>query len=87
MNRILLAGIPALLAWAGSVAAQEAYPTRPISLVSPYPPGGAADLTARPLAPALEKVLKQPVIVVNRTGAGGAVGTQIVSVAPADGYT
>jgi tripartite-type tricarboxylate transporter receptor subunit TctC len=55
--------------------------------VSPYPPGGAADLTARPLAPALEKVLKQPVIVVNRTGAGGAVGTQFVSQAPADGYT
>jgi tripartite-type tricarboxylate transporter receptor subunit TctC len=87
MTRILLAGLAAILALAGNVAAQEAFPTRPVTLVSPYPPGGAADLTARPLAPALEKVLKQPVIVVNRTGAGGAVGTQFVSQAPADGYT
>jgi tripartite-type tricarboxylate transporter receptor subunit TctC len=87
MLYIVLAGLPVLLALAGNVAAQESYPTRPVTLVSPYPPGGAADLTARPLAPALEKALKQPVIVVNRTGAGGAVGTQFVSVAPADGYT
>lgn len=55
--------------------------------MSPYPPGGAADLTARPLAPALERVLKQPVVVVNKVGAGGAVGTQYVSVAKPDGYT
>ena len=87
MLRILSAGLVALAWLAGNVAAQEAYPTRPVTLVSPYPPGGAADLTARPLAPALERVLKQPVIVVNRTGAGGAVGTQFVSTAPADGYT
>jgi tripartite-type tricarboxylate transporter receptor subunit TctC len=87
MLRILSGVLLVFLALAGTVAAQEAFPTRPINLVSPYPPGGAADLTARPLAPALEKVLKQPVIVVNRTGAGGAVGTQFVSQAPADGYT
>lgn len=76
-----------LLSLAGGVAAQEAYPTRTVTLVSPYPPGGAADLTARPLAPALERALKQSVVVVNRVGAGGAVGTQFVSTAPADGYT
>jgi tripartite-type tricarboxylate transporter receptor subunit TctC len=87
MLRISLAGLLVLFAWVDIVAAQEAFPSRPVTLVSPYPPGGAADLTARPLAPALEKVLKQPVIVVNRTGAGGAVGTQFVSQAPADGYT
>ncbi|HSC95653.1 MAG TPA: tripartite tricarboxylate transporter substrate binding protein [Burkholderiales bacterium] len=87
MLRILSGVLLVFLASAGTVAAQDAFPTRPINLVSPYPPGGAADLTARPLAPALEKVLKQPVIVVNRTGAGGAVGTQFVSQAPADGYT
>jgi len=86
MFRRLLAGILVLFPVAGYVSAQ-AFPARPVTLVSPYPPGGAADLTARPLAPALEKVLKQPVIVVNRTGAGGAVGTQFVSQAPADGYT
>jgi tripartite-type tricarboxylate transporter receptor subunit TctC len=87
MVRIVLAGLLVLSSLAAEVYAQQSFPTRPVTLVSPYPPGGAADLTARPLAPALEKVLKQPVIVVNRTGAGGAVGTQFVSQAPADGYT
>jgi tripartite-type tricarboxylate transporter receptor subunit TctC len=81
------AGLLILLPLAGTVAAQGSYPTKSINLISPYPPGGAADLTARPLAPALERALKQPVVVVNRVGAGGAVGTQFVSTAPADGYT
>ena len=87
MARILLAGFLFVLPLAGNVAAQEAYPTRTITIVAPYPPGGAADLTARPFAPALERALKQSVVVVNKVGAGGAVGTQAVSVAPADGYT
>lgn len=87
MLRTLLAGFLMLLPMAGDVAAQEAYPTRTVTIVAPYPPGGAADLTARPFAPALERVLRQPVVVVNKVGAGGAVGTQAVSVAPADGYT
>jgi tripartite-type tricarboxylate transporter receptor subunit TctC len=85
MLRMLLAGFLVLMPLVGD--AQEAYPTRPVTIVSPYPPGGAADLTARPLAPALERALKQPVAVVNKVGAGGAVGTQSVSVAAADGYT
>ena len=85
--RSLFAGIAAALFMAGPVVAQEQYPTRPITIVSPYPPGGAADLTARPLAPALERALKQSVVVVNKPGAGGAVGTQSVAIAPADGYT
>ncbi|HEV8308935.1 MAG TPA: tripartite tricarboxylate transporter substrate binding protein, partial [Methylomirabilota bacterium] len=51
------------------------------------PPGGLADLTGRPLASAMEKVLKQPVVVVNKSGAAGAVGTQSVAVAKPDGYT
>ena len=54
--------------------AQDAYPSRPITVVAPFPPGGVADLTARPVAAALEKVLKQGVGVVNKTGAAGAVG-------------
>jgi len=87
MARMLLAGFMAVLPLAGNVAAQDAYPTRAVTIVSPYPPGGAADLTARPFAPALERVLKQPVVVVNRVGAGGAVGTQFVSMAAPDGYT
>jgi tripartite-type tricarboxylate transporter receptor subunit TctC len=72
---------------AGLVAADEPYPTRPITLVVPFPPGGIADLTARPLASALERTLKQPVVVTNKPGAAGAVGNQSVAVAKPDGYT
>jgi tripartite-type tricarboxylate transporter receptor subunit TctC len=68
-------------------AAQEPYPSRPISIVNPFPPGGIADLTARPLAATLERLLKQPVVVVNKAGAAGAVGVQFASVAKPDGYT
>jgi tripartite-type tricarboxylate transporter receptor subunit TctC len=76
-----------LLPLVGEVTAQEPYPTRPVTIVAPYPPGGAADLTARPFAPALERALKQSVVVLNKPGAGGAVGTQSVAVAKPDGYT
>lgn len=86
MIRSLFSAVAALLAVA-PVVAQDTYPSRPITIVSPYPPGGAADLTARPFAPALERQLMQTVVVVNKTGAGGAVGTQSVAVAPPDGYT
>lgn len=67
--------------------AQEPYPTRPISIVNPFPPGGIADLTGRPLAATFERLLKQPVVVVNKAGAAGAVGAQFASVAKPDGYT
>jgi tripartite-type tricarboxylate transporter receptor subunit TctC len=67
--------------------AQEPYPTRPITLVAPFPPGGVADLTARPVAAAMEKLLKNPVGVVNKTGAAGAVGMQFVATSRPDGYT
>jgi len=67
--------------------AQEAYPTRPVQVIVPFPPGGVADLVARPLAAAMEKILKQPVVVANKTGAGGAVGMQAAAVSKADGYT
>jgi tripartite-type tricarboxylate transporter receptor subunit TctC len=87
MVRVLLVGILICLPLANGAAAQEPYPTRAVTIVAPYPPGGAADLTARPFAPALERVLKQPVAVLNKPGAGGAVGTQSVAVAKPDGYT
>jgi len=86
MKRLALAGLLALTV-ASSAAAQDAYPSRPISLVVPFPPGGVADLTARPVATAMEKVLKQPVGVVNKTGAAGAVGMQFVATSKPDGYT
>ncbi|MBL8376728.1 MAG: tripartite tricarboxylate transporter substrate binding protein [Burkholderiales bacterium] len=70
-----------------AVFAQEAWPSRPISLVVAFPPGGVADLTARPMAFALEKFLKQKVVVENRPGAGGGVGNAYVARAKPDGYT
>jgi tripartite-type tricarboxylate transporter receptor subunit TctC len=77
----------ALLLVALPVAAQEPYPTRPITIVVPFPPGGIADLTARPLAAAMERLVKQPVVITNKAGAGGGVGTQSVAIARPDGYT
>ena len=80
--------IGALLALAGVPAyAQDVYPSRPITLIVPFPPGGVADITGRPTAIALEKVLKQPVVIANRPGAGGAVGNSLVANAKPDGYT
>ena len=76
-----------LLCLAGHAAADEPYPSRPITMVAPFPPGGVADLTGRPLAAALEKILKNPVGLVNRQGAAGAVGMQSVAVSKPDGYT
>src|SRR5215472_3622581 len=66
---------------------QDSFPNRPITIVAPFPPGGVADLTARPVAAAMEKMLKNPVGVVNKQGAAGAVGMQSVAVAKPDGYT
>jgi tripartite-type tricarboxylate transporter receptor subunit TctC len=56
-------------------------------MIVPFPPGGVADITGRPTAVALEKVLKQPVVIANRPGAGGAVGNSLVANAKPDGYT
>jgi tripartite-type tricarboxylate transporter receptor subunit TctC len=69
------------------VAAQDVYPSRPITIVSPYAPGGASDLLARTLAEAMRARLHQPVIVQNVPGAGGAVGSVQASKAKPDGYT
>lgn len=77
----------ALLLACGAAQAQEVFPNRPLTMVVPFPPGGVADVTGRPTAVALEKVLKQPVTVANRPGAGGAVGNAAVANAKPDGYT
>jgi tripartite-type tricarboxylate transporter receptor subunit TctC len=63
------------------------FPSRPITMIVPFPPGGVADQTGRPVAAALEKILKQPVIVSNRQGAGGAVGMAALANSRPDGYT
>src|SRR6266581_1115884 len=66
---------------------QDAYPTRPITMIVPFPPGGVADLTGRPTAFAMEKFLKQRIIVENKAGAGGAIGMAATANSKPDGYT
>ena len=71
----------------GTGAEAQPYPNRPITMVVPFAPGGIADITGRPLAASLAKILGQPVIVENKAGAGGAVGHVAVAKARPDGYT
>lgn len=85
--RALGAAALGMLVLVSGAAAQEPYPTRPITIVVAFPPGGLADLTARPLAAALERLLKQPVVVSNKPGAAGAVGNQFTATSKPDGYT
>ncbi|MES2999586.1 MAG: tripartite tricarboxylate transporter substrate binding protein [Pseudomonadota bacterium] len=65
----------------------QGYPDKPITWVCPYPAGSASDVTARQFANEFAKVIKQPVIMMNKVGAGGLVGTKFVAMAPPDGYT
>ena len=67
--------------------AQSDYPNKPVTMIVPFPPGGVADITARPLAEAMGRALKQPMVVENKAGAGGGVGMQYVAKAKNDGYT
>ncbi|SHK11444.1 Tripartite-type tricarboxylate transporter, receptor component TctC [Roseomonas rosea] len=75
-----------LLAGTRLAMAQDTFPSRPIQILNPYTPGGATDVLARALAPGLSARLGQPVVVTNRDGAAGAIGTAAVSRAAADGH-
>jgi tripartite-type tricarboxylate transporter receptor subunit TctC len=81
-----LAGL-ALLVWAAPAAPAAEYPTRPVTLVVAFPPGGASDVLARILGRKLEQVLAQPFVIDNRPGAGGNVAAEAVAHAAPDGYT
>ena len=91
MNRRHLLALALAGVAAGStphaIAQSTAYPDKPITMIVPFPPGGVADTVARPVAEALGRELKQPVVVENRAGAGGALGIGVAARAPADGYT
>lgn len=87
VRRLALAPLALAFAVLAAPVAAQTYPDHPITMIVPFPPGGVADLAGRPVAAAMEKVLKQPIVVQNRAGAGGAVGMAAVANAKADGYT
>jgi tripartite-type tricarboxylate transporter receptor subunit TctC len=68
-------------------ARAQDWPTRPVKMIVPFPPGGGTDLVARTVANHLQKALGQPIVIDNRSGAGGTIGSDVVSKAPPDGYT
>jgi tripartite-type tricarboxylate transporter receptor subunit TctC len=86
MHRVIRAAVATALAALATVAAAQ-YPDRPITMIVPFPPGGVADTVARPVADALSRELKQPVVIENKPGAGGAIGMGLAAKAKADGYT
>ncbi len=75
------------LLFCGIAGAADAWPSKPIKMIVTYSPGGSSDTLARILAPAVSKILGQPVVVANVGGAGGGVGAATLRDAPADGYT
>ena len=83
-RRIALA---VLLVATGFAAAQSPYPSKPITMIVPFPPGGLADIVARPVAEAMSRDLGQPVVIENKGGAGGGIGMGQAAKAAADGYT
>ena len=85
-RRSFMIGTAALTA-AGPALAQDTYPSHAITIVNAFPPGGANDIVTRPLAAAMEPILKQPVVIETKAGAAGAVGAQFVASARPDGYT
>lgn len=87
LGRLAVLGSLALLALAPVVAQTDSYPSKPITIVIGYPPGGSTDLTGRTLAHELSKKLGVPVVIENLGGAGGAIGAQKVANAAPDGYT
>jgi tripartite-type tricarboxylate transporter receptor subunit TctC len=88
MRTIAAAALAVVLgSFAPLASAQEPYPSRPITLIVPFPPGGVADIIGRPVADAMTRFLNAPVVVENKSGAGGGIGMGFVAKAKPDGYT
>src|SRR5215510_4239844 len=85
-RRSFVAGAAAALATRPALA-QETYPSRAITIISPFPPGGASEVVTRPLAAAMEPLIKQPLVLETKAGAAGQVGAQFAANAKPDGYT
>ena len=86
MKALRLIAVASFAAFSLCAAAQD-YPAKPIRMVIPYDPGGVSDIVARLVQPGMSATLGQPIVVENRPGAGGGVGTDLVAKGPADGYT
>jgi tripartite-type tricarboxylate transporter receptor subunit TctC len=84
MKRLALIVVSAL--WSAAAFAQP-YPNRPVKVIVPWPPGQATDIAARMVAEKMQEALRQPFVIDNRAGAGGAIGTEVAAKSPADGYT
>jgi tripartite-type tricarboxylate transporter receptor subunit TctC len=85
-RRSFVIGTAAALA-ARPAFAQEAFPSHAVTIINAFPPGGANDIVTRPIASAMEPILKQPVVVETKAGAGGQVGAQVAASSKPDGYT
>jgi len=76
-----------LLLWSSLAGAADPYPIRPIRMILPFPPGGGTDVVGRVLAQHMSASMGQPIVVENRVGASGTIGTNVIAKAPPDGYT
>jgi tripartite-type tricarboxylate transporter receptor subunit TctC len=87
MKRLLVLAAGVLAACAASFAAAQEWPTKPVRMIIPYPPGGATDILGRLISAKLSPLIGQPVVVENKTGASGNIGFDYVAKAAPDGYT
>src|SRR5262245_6610574 len=85
--RLFFALVAAVLTSSLAVAQDIKYPTQPINMIVPFAPGGSSDILARIIEPALSKNLGQPIVILNRPGANGAIGLEMLSKAEPDGHT